>query len=105
MTTEVSSTPRLGSANGRLIHYGIEIGTEPFEVKSGSTLCGCSDHRTWHEPPWGNRSKLRHRRAVASDDKRLTGLDLSKHRGGVIAQLSLGDDSIHAGQRSRSSIS
>jgi len=105
MTTEVSSTPRLGSGIGRLIHYGIEVGPEPFEINSGSTFGSRGDHRSWHESSWRNRSKLRYRHAVASDEKRLTGLNLSEHSGGVITQLSLGNGSGHIGERSRCSIS
>ena len=100
MTTEVSSTPRLSSGIGGLIHYRVEVRSEPVEVNSGGTLGGGGDCRAWHEPSWGNGSELRDRHAVASDDERLTSLDLSEHGRGVVTQLSLGNGSRHVSQRS-----
>ena len=88
-----------------MIHYGIEVGSEPFKVNPGSALRRGGDRRSWHEPSRGNRSQLGYRHAIASDDKRLTSLNLSEHSCGVIAQLTLGNHSRHAGKRSKCSIS
>ncbi len=112
-TTDVSSRPRAcsgvastslgdgprcrrrdacaGSGIDRRIDHGVEVAPQPREIDTRRPTCRISDHGTRHEPAPRNRSKLGHWRPIAGDRDGLSRLDVSQHRSGVVAQLSLAD--------------
>ena len=96
MATDVSSRPRVGSAIDTLIDHGIEIGTESVGVDPRGASHRFLKRSAGHEAARPYGPQLRHRRAAARNDDRAPCLDFTNDGGGLIAQLALSDDTIHA---------
>ena len=95
MTTDVSSRPRVGSAIDALIDHGIEIRTESVGVNPrGASHCFL-ERGSGHESTRPDGPQLCYRRAVTRNDDRAPCLNFTKDGGGLIAQLSLSDDTAH----------
>jgi len=73
------------------IHYGIEICAESSGIDPGGSSCGIGDGRARHKATSLKGSQFSNRCAVSAHDDGSSGLYLPKHRGGLIAKLSLGD--------------
>ena len=98
ITTEVSSSPLVGSAIDGLIHDRIQIGAQSVCVDARGASRRLGDHCSRHEPPLGNRAELGDRHPISGDRNRLAGLHLAKYRPGVVAELTLGNGPVHGEQ-------
>ena len=85
MTTEVSSTPRLGSGIDIFVDYRIKVASESVEIDSRGVFGSIGEYRSRYESPWWNGSKLCNWHAVAGDDERLAGLDFPQHDRRVVS--------------------
>ena len=95
MTTEVSSSPLVGSDIEALVNHGIEIdaklaGIDPW--RTPSRLC---NRRARNEGVRPKRPKLSHGRPIARDDEGAPRLYFTKDGCGIIAQFALGYPSVH----------
>jgi hypothetical protein len=100
MTTDVSRRPLFDSVIQALVDYGIEVGAESRSIDMRRAGRCLGERRAEHEPPWPDGPQFRNRRAVAGYDYRAAGLYFTKYGCGLVAKLTLRDDSVHAGERS-----
>jgi hypothetical protein len=100
MTTEVSRSPRVGSAIEALVYHRIEVCAKSRGVDPRRAGRRVGKRCSEHEPPWLNWPQLRNRRAVACYDYRSASFYFAEHGGGLIAQLTLRDDAVHKQDRS-----
>jgi hypothetical protein len=96
MTTDVSRSPRVGSAIEALVYYRIEVRAKSGGVDArgtGGCICKrCSEY----ESARLDGPQLRYRRAVACHYYRAACLNFAKHGGGLIAKLALRDGTAHS---------
>ena len=98
ITTEVSSSPLVGSGIDGLIHDNIQIGAQPVKIDARGTSRCLGNHRSGHEPPLWNCAEFGRRHTISSDNNRLTGLYFAEYRARVVAKLPLGNDPAHGAQ-------
>jgi hypothetical protein len=96
ITTDVSSSPRVGSAIDALVDHSLEIRAESTCINPWRPPRGFGKRGSRHKTTRANGSQLCHGRAVARNDDRSSSLDLAQNSCGLIAQLPLSNDPIHA---------
>ena len=95
ITTEVSSSPRVGSVIDALIDHGIDIRAETAGVDPWRTGCSLRNGCTEDEPARPNRPEFGDRRPVSSHHDGSPRLNFPEHCCRLIPELPLCDDSIH----------
>ncbi len=95
ITTDVSSSPRVGSVIDALIDHGIDIRAETAGVDPWRAGCSLRNGCTEDEPARPNRPEFGDRRPVSSHHDGSPRLNFPEHCCRLIPELPLCNDSVH----------
>ena len=94
--TEVSSSPRDGSAIDRLVDLVVDVAKEQIGIDVRCSFDAVSYRRARYKTARRHRAEFGHRHSASGNDDRLTALNLPQHRRRVVTKFPLGDGTSHA---------